>query len=583
MQTAIYSLIGGTSRGSAGERFRAIDPSTGNELEQEFVSASADDVAHAAELAAAAAPGLAALGSHERAAFLRSIADELNADGAAIVERAQRETGLPKARLEGELARTTGQLRLFAEVVEEGSWVDARIDPAMPERKPLPRPDVRSMLRPIGPVAVFGASNFPLAFSVAGGDTASAFAAGNPVIVKAHPAHPGTSELAGRAIVRAAEKRGLPAGMFALLFDSGIEVGIALVKHPAVQAVAFTGSASGGQALMRLASARPQPIPCYAEMGSTNPLFILPGALRERAADLAKGLQTSFTLGSGQFCTKPGLVFVPERDAEQFTNALRSGVGELGTHGMLTPSIAARYSKGVAERRASGSAEWVAGLEGAPNGEAATAGAAVFSVPLAKFAENGELEEEIFGPTTLLVHYGETVELVEVAKKLHGHLTATIHGTPEDLRNATELIRVLETKVGRILFNGYPTGVEVCHAMVHGGPFPATTDSRTTSVGTRAIVRFARPVCYQDFPDEALPPELRSGNPLRIQRMVNGRLDARVGLLVPVSATRFSSVPIQSIVILMRSPCASVNSSPGTMPVPVMRKAPSGKLLSRKR
>ncbi len=522
-QTAIYSLINGAPRHGAGARFHAVDPANGKELEQEFCSATAEDVARAAELAEAAAPVCAARGRHERGALLRAIADELHADPAAIVDRAQRETGLPKPRLEGELARTSGQLRLFAEVVEEGSWVDARIDEAMPDRKPLPRSDLRSMLRPIGPVSVFGASNFPLAFSVAGGDTASALASGNPVLVKAHPAHPGTSELAARAIVRAAEKTGFPAGVFALLFDNAIEVGIALVQHPAVQAVAFTGSASGGQALMRLAASRPQPIPCYAEMGSTNPLFVLPGALKARGAELAKGLQTSFTLGSGQFCTKPGLIFVPEQDAEEFVGALRRSVSELGQHGMLTPSIAERYNSAVKQRRGAGHAEWVAGFEGKGAAEGAAAGAAVFSVPLAKFAKSRELEEEIFGPTTLLVHYGETAELVDVAKRLHGHLTATIHGTEDDLRNAAELIRVLETKVGRLLFNGYPTGVEVCHAMVHGGPFPATSDARTTSVGTRAIVRFARPVCYQDFPDDALPAELRRGNPMSILRMVNGK------------------------------------------------------------
>jgi NADP-dependent aldehyde dehydrogenase len=524
MQSNTSSLIDGVAQGGSGVRFRAIDPSTGKALDPEFISAGPQEIERAAELAAAAAPFFAAIGPHERATFLRTIADELTANGAAIVERAQLETGLPRPRLEGELARTTGQLRLFAEVVEEGSWVDARIDEALPERKPLPRPDVRSMLRPLGPVVVFGASNFPLAFSVAGGDTASAFAAGNPVIVKAHPAHPGTSEVAGRAIGRAVAKCTLPGGVFALLFDHGTEVGTALVQHPAIQAVAFTGSASGGQALMRLAAARPQPIPCYAEMGSTNPLFVLPGALRERGVELAKGLQTSFTLGSGQFCTKPGLVFVPRQEAGEFLDALRSGVSALGANGMLTPAIAERYNAAVTERRGRGKAEWVAGFEDATAGDAATGGAAVFSVPLADFAANHELEEEIFGPTTLLIHYGEPRELIEVAKRLHGHLTATIHGTEDDLRQAAELVSALETKVGRLLFNGYPTGVEVCHAMVHGGPFPATSDSRTTSVGTRAIIRFARPVCYQDFPDASLPVELRRGNPLGIQRMVNGRL-----------------------------------------------------------
>lgn len=505
-------------------QFRAINPTTGQELEPVFTSARPEDIDRAANNASDAAAAFAALSGRERAAFLRAVAAELTADGPAIVERANLETGLPLPRLEGELARTAGQLRLFADVIEDGSWVDARIDDALPDRKPLPRPDIRSMLRPLGPVAVFGASNFPLAFSVAGGDTASALAAGCPVIVKAHPAHPGTSELAARAISRALRSCALPEGVFSLLFDSGNEVGIALVQHPAIQAVAFTGSPAGGQALMRLCASRPKPIPCYSEMGSTNPLFILPGALAERAAALAQGLQTSFTLGSGQFCTKPGLVFLPNRGADAFIDKLRSGVSALGSHGMLTPRIAARYNEAVQDRLSAGAAEFVAGMEAAPTGAAAAGGAAVFSVPLASFTSNPSLEEEIFGPTTLLVHYGETNDLVAAAQQLHGHLTATIHGTEDDLRQAADLIRVLETKVGRILFNGYPTGVEVCHAMVHGGPFPATSDSRTTSVGTRAILRFARPICYQDFPDATLPPELRRANPLNLQRMVNGKL-----------------------------------------------------------
>jgi NADP-dependent aldehyde dehydrogenase len=504
--------------------FRAVNPMTGEEIEPGFVSATHADVERAAEAAKQAAVVLAAASGSARAALLRTIADKLAADGERIVARAQVETGLPQARLQGELARTTGQLRLFADVAEEGSWVDARIDEALPERKPLARPDVRSMLRPLGPVAVFGASNFPLAFSVAGGDTASALAAGNPVVVKAHPAHPGTSELAGAAITEAVRECGLPEGTFALLFDAGIEVGKALVEHPAICAVAFTGSAGGGQALMKLAAARPEPIPCFAEMGSANPLFVLPGAMKERAKTLAEGLQGSFTLGSGQFCTKPGLVFVPEQGSGEFMDSLRAGVCALGGHGMLTPGIAARYAQGVQERLLQSGVEWLAGQQSAPDGSGAAASAAVFSVPLETFLEQAALEEEIFGPTTLVVHYGAQEGLVEAARRLHGHLTATIHGTDEDLANATELVRVLESKVGRILFNGYPTGVEVCHAMVHGGPFPATSDARFTSVGTRAMLRFARPVCYQSFPDGALPAELRRKNPSGVQRMVNGLL-----------------------------------------------------------
>jgi NADP-dependent aldehyde dehydrogenase len=378
------------------------------------------------------------------------------------------------------------------------------------------------MLRPLGPVAVFGASNFPLAFSVAGGDTVSALASGNPVVVKAHPAHPGTSELVGKAVQQAIRESGLPAGVFALLFDAGIEVGISLVQHSAIKAIAFTGSASGGQALMRLAAERPEPIPCYAEMGSANPLFILSGAMRERSAQLAQGLQASFTLSSGQFCTKPGLVFVPDSESEEFMRGVQTGVGETQPYGMLTHGIAAKYNQAIQQRVAAGQARLIAGTSDAVETDGACGAATVFGISLADFLAHPELGEEVFGPTTLLIHYGSQNDLLTAAKKLHGHLTATIHGTEKDLAHAHELIRVLETKVGRILFNGYPTGVEVNHAMVHGGPFPATSDGRSTSVGTQAILRFVRPVCYQDFPDAALPPELQQANPLGVMRLVNG-------------------------------------------------------------
>ena len=504
--------------------FYAVNPADGSNLPEAFTTSSPADVDRLAQSAQEVAGAFAAITGGERAHLLRTIADRLAGNGEAIVERAHLETGLPLPRLQGELARTTGQLRLFAEVAEEGSWVDARIDEALPDRKPLPRPDVRSMLRPVGPVAVFGASNFPLAFSVAGGDTASALAAGNPVVVKAHPAHPGTSRLAAEAIAAAVQHCGLPAGVFGMVYDAGTAAGEALVLHPAIRSVAFTGSAGGGQALMRLAAGREEPIPCFAEMGSINPLFVLPGAMRERGAALATGLQSSFTLGSGQFCTKPGLVFVPEAGSDSFIGQLQAGVAGLGAHGMLTPGIAARYADGVQQRLSTGTAEWVAGLQSAPDGTGAAASASVFSASLDAFLGDHTLQDEIFGPTTLLVRYGAPRDLLAAAQALHGHLTATLHGTPDDLHDATELIRVLETRVGRILCNGYPTGVEVCHAMVHGGPFPAASDSRFTSVGTRAMLRFARPVCYQDFPDASLPESLRDTNPLGIQRMRNGTL-----------------------------------------------------------
>ena len=313
-------------------------------------------------------------------------------------------------------------------------------------------------------------------------------------------------------------------GVFALLFDAGIDVGVSLVQHPAVKAVAFTGSASGGQALMRLAANRPDPIPCYAEMGSTNPLFILPQAMRERSAQLAKGVQTSFTMGSGQFCTKPGMVFVPQGESADFLQSLREGVGSLEQFGMLTHGIANKYNQAIQQRLRQRQAELIAGTSNVTNGPGAAAPAVVFGVSLSDFLDHPELGEEVFGPTTLLVHYRDESELEAVAKRLQGHLTATIHGTTEDLARAHGLIRVLETKVGRIVFNGFPTGVEVNHAMVHGGPFPATSDGRSTSVGSQAILRFVRPICYQDFPHTALPLELQPANPLGIMRLVNGTL-----------------------------------------------------------
>ncbi len=518
------SLIGEHNVEPKGITFCGVNPTNGEVLEPAFYSATHYDIDLATTLAQDACPILAGLSGHERALLLRSIADGLTAEGPAITERAHLETGLPMPRLQGELGRTTGQLRLFADAVEEGSWVNARIDEADRERKPLPRPDLRSMLRPLGPVAVFGASNFPLAFSVAGGDTVSALAAGNPVIVKAHPAHPGTSELVGRVIQNVVRQSGLPAGIFALLFDAGIDVGISLAQHPAIKAIAFTGSASGGEALMRLAAQRPEPIPCYAEMGSTNPLFILPGAMRERATQLAQGLQTSFTLGSGQFCTKPGVVFVPQQGSTEFLDTMQHGVAALGPQGMLTHSIAARYTQTVQQRLTKSNAQLLAGQQIVSNEGAAIGSPMVFSTSIQDFLAHPSLGEEVFGPTTLLVQYGSESDLLTAARQLRGHLTATIHGTDEDIAGSQGLIRVLETKVGRILFNGYPTGVEVSHAMVHGGPFPATSDGRSTSVGTQAIFRFTRPICYQDLPDAVLPSELQRANPLGIMRLLNGTL-----------------------------------------------------------
>ena len=515
------SIINGKAAKRGGRNFRGVNPATGEKVEPAFHAASDADVQEAARLAAEAFVIYRRRSGKKRGEFLRLAAQELEASGEDLVHRATLETALPAARIQSEIGRTCNQLYLFAQLIEEGSWVQARIDHGNPERKPQPKPDVRSMYLPLGPVAVFGASNFPIAFSVAGGDTASALAAGNPVIVKAHPAHPGTSEIAGAAIARAVAKAGLPAGVFSLLFDDGVEVGKRLVTHPHVKAVGFTGSHAGGRALMDFAAARPDPIPVYAEMGSINPVFILPGAMKERREQIAAGLHTSVTLGAGQFCTKPGVVMLADDDhAQAFAAKLGELMAATPSSALLTAGIHAAYCSGVSAR---GEKVKVLG-----KGTAAQAGhgaaAVVFETDAKSFATDPRLGAELFGPSTLLVRYGKRDELMSLARGLHGHLTATLHATPDDLREYADLVELLTTKVGRVVLNGYPTGVEVCHAMVHGGPYPATSDGRSTSVGTHAIFRFARLACWQGFPEAALPEELQDGNPLGIWRLVDGEM-----------------------------------------------------------
>lgn len=516
-------LIGFRDSASTAGPFHAWNPATGDKIDTAFFSASQEDIERAASLASEAFSHYSCLGGRERASLLNRIASRLESIADLLVARAHSETALPEPRLKSETARTCDQLKLFAFVIEEGSWVSARIDHADPVRKPLAKPDIRSMLHPLGPVVIFGASNFPLAFSVAGGDTASALAAGNPVIVKAHPAHPGTSELVGRAIRDCVREQGLPEGVFSLLFDSGTEVGVKLVQHPRVKAVGFTGSIPAGRALMDLAVHRPEPIPFYGEMGSTNPVFILPGAMAARGKEIASQLHGSFTLGGGQFCTKPGLVFLPQQDSSaNFLPEFQDKVARSSKFTLLTSGIRNSYQREIQSRRGRSDVAVVA--EGAQpvSGPAFLAGVAVFQTDISGLLNSPDLGSEVFGPSTLLVHFSNQEELLNAARSLSGHLTATIHGTEEDLEKFSELVQLLKNKVGRIVFNGYPTGVEVCHAMVHGGPYPASTDSRTTSVGSQAIFRFARPVCYQDFPDSALPAELKNSNPLNIWRMVDG-------------------------------------------------------------
>jgi alpha-ketoglutaric semialdehyde dehydrogenase len=527
------SLIGFREGSGSGEPLYASDPTTGQHLQPGFIPATKEEVDLAVRLAADAFAAYSRTSGRARAALLRTIATKIESIAVEIIERAGRETALPQARLQGETARTCAQLRLFAEVAEEGSWVSARIDRADPSRKPAPKPDIRSLLRPLGPVVVFGASNFPLAFSVAGGDTASALASGNTVIVKAHAAHPGTSELVGQMVRESVRECGLPEGVFSLLFGSGAEIGTSLMKHPLVKAGGFTGSRTAGRILMDVAASRPEPIPFYAEMSSTNPVFILPGALRERSDSIAAGLHTSFTMGAGQFCTKPGMVFLPDGDdASAFTDKLRKSVTGSAPFHLLTKAIHSSYNSALAGRKGTTAVSLVAEAPKAVPGAGFEVGAALFQTDAGTFL-GSDLDAEIFGPTTLLVRHSTRDQAREIARSLEGHLTATIHGTADDLRDFAELISILEGKVGRLVFNGFPTGVEVSHAMVHGGPYPSTSDGRSTSVGTRAIFRFTRPVCYQGFPNEALPKELEDSNPLGIWRMLDGQISREAILPAP--------------------------------------------------
>lgn len=515
------NIIGKEVGGGGTQTYRAFDPSRGEQLGESFHEATAEEINRALEGAEQAFHQYRQRPAAEIAAFLERIADEINELGDDLINRASAETGLPEARLTGERARTVGQLRMFAEVVREGSWVEASIDRAQPDRQPLPKPDLRRMLIPVGPVVVFGASNFPLAFSVAGGDTASALAAGCPVIVKAHPAHPGTSEMVARAILKAIEATRMPDGLFSMVHGVGHEVSLALVRHPLTRAVGFTGSLRAGRALFDAAAARPDPVPVYAEMGSTNPVFVLPGLLRERGEAFAEGLKASVTLGAGQFCTNPGLVVGLEDDSLRLmTEKMKSLINETAPATMLYPGILRAYEEGVEKFKEVGGVRAVQ-AEAAPRAERTEAGAVVFTTDAETYLQNSPLGEELFGPSTLIVSCNSRDELERIASGLHGHLTATIHGTAEDLDEYKWLVAILKNKVGRLIFNGFPTGVEVCASMQHGGPYPATTDSRSTSVGTAAIKRFARPLCYQSFPQEALPVELRDANERNIWRLVD--------------------------------------------------------------
>jgi NADP-dependent aldehyde dehydrogenase len=512
-------LIAGRFEASGKSTFAAMDAASGAHLAPEFADATRDEITAACQAAESAAENYRARTLEERAAFLEAIASELEASAEAFVERTCAETGLPEARIRGELGRTTGQLRLFAGVVRAGDFLGVRIDHGDPERQPAPKPDLRQYRIPLGPVAVFGASNFPLAFSVCGGDTASALGAGCPVVVKAHPGHPGTSALAAAAVARAVQASGMPAGVFSMLHGQANEVGAALVQNPAIKAVGFTGSQGGGLALVRLAAAREEPIPVYAEMGSVNPMFLLPEAVRARGDSIAKGLAGSFTLGSGQFCTSPGLIFMQSgKDLEDFVQTFGEAVSETAASVMLHGGILSAYEDG---RDRLAEAEGVELIAAGAEAEG-RARPAAYRVTIEHFEKNPALAEEIFGPTTLIVEVDDVRRFAEIAGSLPGQLTAGIHGEEAEIGDHGPLIEILQQRAGRVLFNGFPTGVEVGHAMVHGGPYPATSDGRTTSVGTLAIDRFLRPVCLQDAPATALPEAVQESNPLGLRRLVDG-------------------------------------------------------------
>lgn len=522
-------LIGFSSvRGKAGSQ-RAFNPASNAEIEHPvFGMGGPADVQLACALAESAFDNYRQRPLEQRARFLEAIAENILALGDGLIERAHQESGLPVARLVGERSRTVYQLRLFAKIVRDGHFLRATLDPAVPDRQP-PRPDLRSAKVPLGPVAVFGASNFPLAFSVAGGDTASALAAGAPVIVKAHSAHLGTSELVGHAIQHAARDCDMPDGVFSLLFGAGRSLGEALVSHPAIKAVGFTGSRQGGLALLALANRRPEPIPVYAEMSSINPVYLFPAALANRAESIGREFVDSLTLGAGQFCTNPGLVIAVEGPGlQRFIAAASAALVDKPPQTMLTPGIYDAFCDSTAR------VENMTGVERIAKGRHDSnmhhaARASLYIADAQRFMASPVLEEEMFGPAAIIVRAHDQGEMLRIAEHLQGQLTATIHIDMDDHTCSRPLLSILERKAGRLLANGFPTGVEVCHAMVHGGPFPSSSNGMFTSVGATAIERFLRPICYQDLPQDLLPPALQDVNPLGLWRLVDGALERPAG------------------------------------------------------
>lgn len=502
--------------------FKTFNPANNLPLNQEFYESDLADVGAAVEKAEEAFSSYGLLSQVHRSQFLLDVASQLDKNRAEIIKICHEETALPLPRLEGELSRTTGQIKMFADLLQEGSWVGAIIDTALPDRNPLPRADIRQMQIPLGPVAVFGASNFPLAFSVAGGDTISALAAGCPVVFKSHPEHPGTSKLVAQAINNAVEQNQLQPGVFQILYGESHSLGAQLVLHPKVKAVGFTGSFQGGKALFDLANQRAEPIPVFAEMGSVNPMVVFPQKLLENPIELAKGFVQSLTLGVGQFCTNPGLVFVSDTDGlEVFLDNLKKAVNDAFSGHMLSQPIAETYAQKTQKLEKHQKLKVLA--QSSSNNLTNEGCPQIFITDFKDFVQNPEFKEEVFGPAAILVKVSPD-ELDALAEHIPGQLTATFHATPNDLKEHQELILKMGHKVGRLILNGFPTGVEVCHAMVHGGPFPASTQLQSTSVGSEAIKRYTRPLCFQNFSDEWLPAELKHQNPLNIMRKYNGIL-----------------------------------------------------------
>lgn len=516
------NIIGAQFLPQSGKSFRAINPASNTEIEGDFYPASVTDADAAMKLADKAFAVYRYTDNKTKAAFLRSIAEGITALGDALLQRCAAESGLPIPRLTGERGRTVGQLNMYANLLEEGSWVDAVIDTAIPDRTPLPRVDLRRMMVPIGPAVVFGASNFPMAFSVAGGDTVSALAAGCPVVVKAHPAHPGASAMVAEVIKAAVEKHGLPEGVFSHLFDDGYAVGEALVKHPKTKIVTFTGSLKGGMALVKMARERDEPIPVFAEMGSINPVVLLPQALQNRAEELAKTYGESITMSAGQFCTNPGLLLaVKSEGLDRFKQTLGATISNVSSATMLTPGICKNFDKLAEERTKDGAVTVISKSDKLNTGSDNQALAVVSEISAADFLADEKFSEEVFGPYSMLVVADDMAQLEQVLDALQGQLTATIMTEREELALYKPIIDKLSGKAGRVILNGPPTGVEVGNAMQHGGPFPATSDSRFTSVGTGAIKRFVRPLAFQNWDNDLLPDELKDGNPLGIWRLFN--------------------------------------------------------------